>query len=261
MVVSYASGYDPRDPVERRRAAIHSLKNSIDPEVVALLVGVLAQDPDAGVRVETAKALHRHIKQTTVQAVLRGCAQGDGSFSDSTFDPARSMCNKVFYDQGAEVGRLQDAADGLGSEPLEARRGAIWALFLSARQDSVMGRLLPLTMDSEAKIRLEVVKTLFKAVNRPEVWPGILKLARTDEDAEVRKAAIWSLTNAKNQPAVRTALQAMRDKGGDDATNAIIALDSDHEESFYQYFHNPGGGFSFDPLEVGGDADSEVGQG
>jgi HEAT repeat protein len=223
---------------EVRRDAIRGLSEHEGRDLIAVLLGLLENDPDPAVRAEAALALGRFVLQAEFDALRTADAERIEQALRRTFEDAAEVVEvraRALESIGARSQPwVRDVIEtGLDSADRPLRLSAIHAMGRSA-DNAWLPELFDAAESDDAEVRFEAATALGAIADEAAV-PHLISLL-DDDDGEVREAAII----------------ALGDIGGDEALEALERVTHSEDERMRDaaLAALAEGEFSADPLGV-----------
>lgn len=164
--------------------------------------------------------------------------------ADGAPEGLRALAFKAMYRMGnrAEVAAAFEAAlSGWSPPPPEARRGAAWGAFLTARRAEVRAALVAVfERESDEDLRLEALKSLYGSLNLSDIRRLYLDAAQDARlPSALRSAAALGLVRRAGDSDVHRSLAGLAERDRDDAVRAAArrALTGYVGEDVAAFFH------------------------
>lgn len=228
---------------EVRATSINSLWEAEDERLIAPFIEFLQRDPDAGVRAAAASALGRFVylgeieelpaaQARRIEDVLLAAARGNDDL-----DVRRRALEAVAYSSRAEVAPLISTA--YAAPETKWRVSAIFAMGRTA-DDQWAEQVEAEMHNSFPDIRFEAARAAGELELRDAV-PDLAELV-DDVDAQVREAAIWSLSQVGGPEAQKVLTRLLRKADDDERDFIQDALEnlafSDDLQAFSTFIFN-----------------------
>jgi len=217
----FRMGLEDED-AEVRATAINSLWEAEEPDLIAPFIEFLQRDPDAGVRAAAASALGRFVylgeieelpepQFHRIEDMLLETVQGNDDF-----EVRRRALEAVAYSSRPEIAPL--IAKAYADPETKWRVSAVFAMGRTADSDDWGAQVCAELHNTAPEIRFEAARAAGE-LELEDAAPALVELLM-DVDAQVREAAIWSLSQVGG-PEARRALNRLLRKADEDELDFI----------------------------------------
>ena len=217
----FRMGLEDED-AEVRATAINSLWEAEEPDLIAPFIEFLQRDPDAGVRAAAASALGRFVylgeieelpapQFHRIEDVLLAAVHGNDDF-----EVRRRALEAVAYSSRPEIAPL--IAKAYADPETKWRVSAVFAMGRTADSDDWGAQVCAELHNTAPEIRFEAARAAGE-LELEDAAPALVELLM-DVDAQVREAAIWSLSQVGG-PEARRALNRLLRKADEDELDFI----------------------------------------
>lgn len=223
----FRMGLEDED-AEVRATAINSLWEAEEPDLIAPFIEFLQRDPDAGVRAAAASALGRFVYMGEIEElpepqfhriedVLLETVQGNDDF-----EVRRRALEAVAYSSRPEIAPL--IAKAYADPETKWRVSAVFAMGRTADSDDWGAQVCAELHNTAPGIRFEAARAAGE-LELEDAAPALVELLQ-DVDAQVREAAIWSLSQVGGEEARRALNRLLRKADEDERDFIQDALDN-----------------------------------